>query len=55
MTKKTRSSNKIHKFIKQATVGQLKDLICAMYSPRCFNDCPLCDKVSCECEKIIME
>ena len=45
----------IHKFIKQATAEQLRDLICAMYSSRCSNNCPLRDKVSCECKKIIME
>ena len=45
----------IHKFIKQATAEQLRDLICAMYSPRCSNNCPLRDKISCECKKIIME
>lgn len=44
----------IHKFIKRATAEQLRDLICAMY-PRCSNDCPLRDKVSCECKKIIMQ
>ena len=37
--------------IKQATAEQLRNLICAMYSPRCSNDCPLRDKVSCECKK----
>lgn len=44
----------IHKFIKQATAEQLRDLICAMY-PRCSNECPLRQLSSCECEKITEE
>ena len=45
----------IHKFIKQATAEQLRDLICATFSPRCSKECPLRDNISYECKKIIME
>ena len=45
----------LHKVIKTANEDKLRDLICATFSPRCSNDCPLRDKNSCECKKIILE
>ena len=41
----------LHKFIKQADVDQIRNLICAMY-PRCSDDCPLRNKTKLECDKI---
>lgn len=41
----------IHKFIKQADVEQIRNLICAIY-PRCSDDCPLRNKHKIECDKI---
>lgn len=45
----------LHKAIKKADEKQLKNLICATFAPLCSVECPLRDKNSCECKKIIME
>lgn len=45
----------LHKVIKTANEDKLRDLICATFSPLCSNECPLRDKNSCECKKIILE
>ena len=51
--KRSEAISYLHKAIKKADEKQLKDLICATFSPLCSTDCPLKDKNSCECKKII--
>lgn len=44
----------LHKFVKKANEEQLRSLVCATFSPRCSNECPLRNGLSCECRKIDM-
>lgn len=52
---KSEAVSYLHKFIKKADAEQLRNLICSTFSPRCSSECPLRNKISCECKKIDME